>query len=298
MLTRCKSPLSKVWSKCSLGRFSLKTRSHVIIADFCPLRKSTGNDWQRQRKLIAPAINEQISEAVWNESIDQARQMLASFGDESTNKSIQGLRTIAINVLGAAGYGKPRKFDREDKLEPGFQTTFMSAILTVIESLVLSGIMPPALLLLPFMPKSWRDIGVAVKEFPVHQKMLIESERASTANANKTNLMSTLIRLSDQERRVDRDKSVSSESNGAYLTEEELHGNLYLVTLAGFDTTANTMGYAMAHLALDEDLQEWLFEEIRGVQKTVPTMEYTETFQLLPRCLAFMVGHDDAYAVV
>jgi len=62
------------------------------------------------------------------------------------------------------------------------------------------------------------------------------------------------------------------------------------VTLAGFDTTANTMAYALMHLAIQPELQNWLYEEISKVCPETSEMNYADTFPKLRRCLAFMVS--------
>jgi hypothetical protein len=50
-------------------------------------------------------------ELVWTETSTQAAEMLeyfaASFNGE-TNETIEGLRSITMNVLGSAGYGTPQ----------------------------------------------------------------------------------------------------------------------------------------------------------------------------------------------
>src|ERR1700712_4930554 len=62
-------------------------------------------------------------------------------------------------------------------------------------------------------------------------------------------------------------------------------------TAAGFDTTANTMAYAVTLLAADPKWQTWIFEELDQVLPVDPTAEvdYKKVFPQLTRCLALMV---------
>lgn len=208
-----------------------------------------------------------------------------STSSTTTDLAVEGLRSIAINVLGAAGYGQPRKYGEVETPASGMHFTFMEALFLMINNLVSVSLVPPALFNLPFMPKSVREIGKAIKEFPTHQQKVIEMERAAKSDVPKSNLLSTLVQMSDEERHAS--GIGGAHGAGSYLTEEELRGNLYLITIAGFDTTSNTLAYALLNIIVYPELQSWLYEEISQVQ---PDMSYAETFPKLRRCLALMVS--------
>jgi hypothetical protein len=121
--------------------------------------------------------------------------------------------------------------------------------------------------------------------------------------------MSTLVRLSDQEKEQlenktsnssEEKKSVVRDSSGSsYLTEEEIAGNLFVFTAAGFDTTANTMSYAVTLLAVYPEWQTWIQNEIDNVLGGPPAgqedeilPDYEITFPKLMRCMAVMVSHN------
>jgi len=128
-------------------------------------------------------------------------------------------------------------------------------------------------------------LGKAIAEFPVHQQKIIDKERAARSDVPKSNLLSTLVRLSDEERHAS--GKGGAQPAGSYLTEEELRGNLYLITVAGFDTTSNTLAYALLNIVVYPELQSWLYEEISQVSSD---MSYAESFPKLRRCLALMVS--------
>jgi len=68
------------------------------------------------------------------------------------------------------------------------------------------------------------------------------------------------------------------------LTESELISNIYMFLVAGHETTANTLCFGLALLALYPDEQEKLFEHIKSVTKgSLPT--YAD-MPLLTRSLA------------
>ncbi|KAN0125404.1 Cytochrome P450 [Lactarius tabidus] len=62
----------------------------------------------------------------------------------------------------------------------------------------------------------------------------------------------------------------------AVITEQELIGNMFIFLLAGHETTAHTLCFAFAALALFPDVQERLYQQIKGIMADLdgtPTYE-------------------------
>lgn len=201
-----------------------------------------------------------------------------------TDSTIAGVRSIAINVLGAVAYGTPKSWRQEPvKPPPGYKLSYMESILTVVENLLPAAIIPVKLLLSPVMPASIQRVGYAVTEFRGHVKKLLETERQAD-RPDKGNLMSTLIRVSDAGHN-DRDSK-----NKLFLSEDELSGHLFQFTIAGFDTTANTMAYAITLLAIYPEWQDWIHKELDQEVPSNTNLDYESTYPVLKRCLALMVS--------
>lgn len=202
-----------------------------------------------------------------------------------TNATIQGVRSIAINVIGAVAYGNWKPWGHDSESAPsGYRLSYMDAIYNVVVNLVPAAFVSVRILTSPIMPKSVREIGYAVSEFPGHVKDLLAKERRSKGAGNN-NLMSTLIKVSDAESKSD---SIDTKQK-LFMTEEELAGTLFQFTIAGFDTTANTMAYAIALLATYPEWQVWIQEELDDKVRTKEIPEYEKTYPVLKRCLALMV---------
>ncbi|MCJ1310156.1 hypothetical protein MMC25_003817 [Agyrium rufum] len=261
------------------------------------LSSSNGSEWQRNRKIVGPVFNERIMKNIWNESSAQAREMLDTiFKESSTTESetaresddlIIGVRNIAPNVFGFIVYGDRSYFteaSREAKPPPGYRLTFMESILSILNNHCISLFVPPHILLNSWMPKSMQKMGMATEKFPRHTKDLIAKERA-TPSAQNT-LLGTMVKITDS------DMSVSSKTTAGrsvpYFSENEITGNLFNLTLAGFDTTSNTMAYAFIILAMEPKWQDWMVEEIDRMAKLHPNHSYESTFPVLTRCMAFM----------
>lgn len=231
-------------------------------------------------------------QAIWDESSSQASAMLhkfieSSLGKESvTRDSLEGFRTITINVIGSVVFGTHQERQEEINLKApaGFKTTMMESMLTIVENLLVSVFVSTKFLTLPFMPKAARRIGLAKTEFPRHLQQMINQERQHPS-AGKS-LLASLVKIADQ----DKGGEERSMKGSTYLTPQEITGNLFNFTIAGFDTTANTMSYAIAALSISPEWQDWIIAGIDEARSLDSATDYAFSFPLMTRCLALMVS--------
>jgi cytochrome P450 len=272
--------------------------------------------WSRQRRIIAPALNERISSEVWNESVEQASSLvnllLASCSASpvgSSASTIPGLRAIAMHVLGRIGYGQHKPFALpSSSRRPSMDMSYVDAIALCTENLISAAFIPASLLKLPFMPRLLQTLGNALTRLPSLTRDMLDQERqkagatapelgvipTATPSSSRITIMGTLVRLSDQEKsRAEGEKTdqTTKRDRSSYLTEEEIAGNLFIFTAAGFDTTANTMSYAVTLLAVYPEWQTWIQTEIDSVLGgRAEMLDYAASFPKLTRCLAVMVS--------
>ncbi|GJC87635.1 putative cytochrome P450 CYP13A1 [Colletotrichum liriopes] len=284
---------------------------------------SNGESWSRQRRIVAPALNERISPDVWKETAEQATSLAdlllsstpsspsapAAPANGESSDAIPGLRAIAINVLTRVAYGHRKPFALASlPRDPKADMSYVDGISLCAELLVVAALVPIWVLRLPVMPKLVQTLGVALARLPELTGDMLDQERRRTADKASAGdapdtIMSMLVRLSDQEKNRSDDaapsekKAVSSTAttNKTYLTEEEIAGNLFIFTVAGFDTTANTMAYAVTLLAAYPEWQAWVQAEIDAVLGPAPSEgeagelpDYATAFPRLTRCLAVM----------
>ena len=237
--------------------------------------------------------------AVWQESSAQAREMLhaftgrhdqngaISYGKGETNSVVEGVRTIAINVIASIAYGDRRSWTQttSDVGTPpaGFDLSFMEAVLAIVNNHIVSVFVSANILTLSFMPKVLRTLGAATVDFPKYAKGFIVEERQSPGTRNS--LIGALVKIADGQKSQTPRPSKSSSN----LSEDEITGNLFNFTIAGFDTTASTMAYALMALAIQPQWQDWIAEEIDRAARLAQAENYERSFPLLTRCLALMV---------
>ncbi|KAH8879356.1 cytochrome P450 [Thozetella sp. PMI_491] len=259
-------------------------------------RQSDGDMWARQRRLVAPNLNERISELVWDESKGQADQMVDFMlrqPGSSSRHTIASLRAIAINVLGQVGYGQPKPFKpMELPRDPAAPMSYIDAISLATELVVIAAMVPAKLLRHRIMPLPIQALGSALERLPRLTSDMLQAERgrAATDIDARSNMMSMLVRLSDAEKRGGGEAGGPSNQ---YLSDQEIAGNLFIFTAAGFDTTANTMAFAVTLLSAYPDWQAWVQEEIDFVWSGLPeedreAPDYETVFPKLTRVLAVM----------
>ena len=264
---------------------------------------SNGDRWARQRKIVASVINERISKAVFNESIRQTSGLLDEVtsqaikdGTAESNRLFDMVKKITIHVLSGAGMGAsvPWEDDTNEQPKPGFKQTYIQSVKTVINNVTGPIILPLWFLSSypSFLPgyQTMKALSYGVREFPVHTMGLLEQERQRSkadGNASRGNIMSQLLQASEQATDAD---AKGSGSQTKALSEEEIMGNLFVFTAAGFDTTANTVSYAVVLLARYPQWQDWLLEEIDTILSADPTedLDYVATFPKAARLMAFM----------
>ncbi|KAF4776671.1 hypothetical protein HER10_EVM0007964 [Colletotrichum scovillei] len=301
---------------------------------------SNGESWSRQRRVVAPVLNERISPEVYKATAKQAESFVNDILSSpststpslatttaTTSTTIQGLRTIAINVLTKIAYGDNKPFAITPLPgDPSAPMSYVDAISLCTELLDLAAFIPIRILRLSFMSNVVQTLGAALHRLPSLTVDMLDRERQrlaevpslngpsdgilTTATVGKTDtIMSMLVRLSDQEksRAIPAEKSATAATGNSnpksYLTEEEIAGNLFIFTAAGFDTTANTLAYAVTLLAAHPEWQAWIQAELDVVlgpptsstssspeqeQENRELPDYSVVFPKLTRCLAVM----------
>jgi len=260
---------------------------------------TNGQRWAKQRKVVASVINERISKTIFDAAICQTTGMLDELSSSKTQKGNSAIETrkmfdmikrITIHVLSEAGMGAktPWKGEDDKKSIAGLKLTYIEACKIVMESVTGPIVIPTCILLnWPFwLPgrEFMKQLGIAKREFPMHTEILLGQERQriseKSAALESSNIMSHLLQASNEQ---------SGESTS--LSKDELNGNLFLFTAAGFETTANTLSYAIVLLARYPKWQEWLFEEVDALFPVdiSENPEYSAIFPQASRLMSVML---------
>lgn len=255
-----------------------------------------GETWQRHRRLTAPCFNERISTFVWDESLRQSKDMLEDWLAKPKAKSntvAADSGTVALHVITAAAFGEQRNYhEGVNILPPNHALTFRDAMRTVLRNPVtaaVTGGLPwlKNTSVQPLLSTRIRRVQLALSEFKSYMLESITRERRSlsttspdTTISKRPNLLNALIKASDSEK---------ASTTNAKMSDEELTGNMFMFAFAGHETTATTISYALSQLALNQDIQDWVAEELcLVVGSSNARLHYAKTHPRLKRTLALM----------
>ena len=248
-----------------------------------------GSTWSRHRRIVAGAVTEKVSPVVFREAVRQTRGLLASIGDNTdTRQMFDMIKRVAIHVLYAAGFGNIQDFSTSEgeQVKPGMKMTYIDAVKVINENAYGPTVFPTWV---RFWPRSlpgsaWlRHLAQAKLEFPVHTRDALAKEKSAQLEkgGSRNNVMSALIKASEEDEEKGR--------KGPALTDEELVGNLYIFTAAGFDTSSNALAYALTLLARYPKWQSWLCDEIDAlIPDPGAELDYPSIFPHAHRALAIM----------
>lgn len=172
--------------------------------------------------------------------------------------------------------------------------TYRNALQTVLDNAIFLMLVPPRLMLLPFLPKSWIRIGNAAKDFKTYMIQMLDEETSllSRGERGTGSLMTSFVRALDTHRKdASTVKNDANQSLAKGLTVDEIFGNIFVINFAGHDTTANTLAFTMLLLAVNPEVQDWVFDELQELTKDGEDakMDYSLLFPKLLRCRAVMV---------
>lgn len=259
---------------------------------------TNGAEWQRHRKITAQAFNERSMRSVWEESVERAIETTESFEVEGgAPRTLANIRSdfemLAMRVLAAVGFGQ--EIDLTD-IPPGHRQTLMDSLGFILKhvfiSIVFAGTNVPDILL----PKVLKRLKLSVSEFRLYMEESVLRNMqsiSSTSKPNKgprrTSLLEAMVSANHAEISQTSIQTQVPSSKNPYLTDSELYGNLFVFNLAGFETTASTLSFAIPYLALYPEIQAWVVKEV-DAHYTYSTNQssYEEIYPKLVRCLALM----------
>ena len=250
---------------------------------------TNGVEWQRHRKITGAGFNERNNRYVWDESIRRTDEIIDSVSD-ATIWTLAKIRSkfeiLAMHVLVDVAFGQDTDLTTISK---GHKMSLMDSLGFILKnifiSIIFSGLKLPDFLL----PSALRKLKLSVSEFRLYMeesvlKQIQSSKSQSTMSTGKVSLLEAIVSANEAEKQ----ELQNSTSRPSFLADSELYGNLFVFNLAGYETTAGTMSFALPYLAAHPEVQEWLIEEIDTKYTSFTSTNYEETYPKLVRCLAFM----------
>jgi cytochrome P450 len=243
---------------------------------------TNGVEWQRHRKITAPAFNDQTMHYVWEESAQRTVKDLKFLSRKATTLADMrsDVNILAMNVLVAVGFGQDTELSI---IPPGHRESLMDSLGFIVKNVfvavLFASLKAPDLIL----PRMLRQLKLSVSEFRLYMEEAV-LRQLQTKKSSKPSLLQAMVDANEAEKT----QLQKASERPSYLTNTELYGNLFVFNLAGYETTAGTMTFALPYLALHPAAQEWVIEEVDKHFKNSANPAYSTTYPKLVRCMAFM----------
>lgn len=279
----------------------------------------TGAEWRRHRRVTASPFNERNNRRVWDEALRQAGQAAACWsgkGPAGFNTTAADTVAVSLNILATAALGESWDFvpadeaegatrghgggDDDDDEQAASYRESLHVLLSSVRTLVVT---PKWVYRLPgwCVPSGYLSRFVSMRRvFGRHMEDMVRLRKADIASGNTrtddSTFLSALVLKSEEVRREEESgKGGEGGASKASLSNEELYGNLFTYNLAGHETTANSLSFAIYLLAAFPEWQEWVREEVDAVYTVSADGQvnttYEDVFPNLKRCRAFLVSH-------
>ncbi|KAJ7461743.1 cytochrome P450 [Mycena galericulata] len=287
------------------------------------LVSTEGANWKRHRRVANPAFNEASNAFVWIETVRVVNEW---FADLDTKTSVDGSLDIdaredfvqlTLLVLASAGFGRRASWQEDSSVasDPGHRLAFRAAVSTALEHIIVRALAPKWIhalaerVHLPYVGQILRNTRDSFEALRAHMDDLVSLSRAWVVGGKISNMDAGLLR-----NLVEANMTQADDAHHKKLTDGELLSNIFVFLLAGHETSAHSLSFAVALLALYSDVQQKIYEETLQVwpdgcpataspssyKECMPKLQYTlatfqETIRLFtPVARLCKIAHADA----
>ncbi|KAK0192740.1 cytochrome P450, partial [Armillaria mellea] len=266
-----------------------------------------GAVWKRHRDVAKPAFNEANNAFVWSESMRIGTEWFADIDNRMPGTArecnvdlLTDLTQLTLLVISTAGFGRRVSWceDAAAVPPPGHKIAFRPAVTSAISHLIPKVLTPDFIydfsdwVHLPFVSPVLKETRESFEALKFHMLDVISLARAWVASGKAADMDAALLR-----NLVEANMFEEADFNYKRLTDDELLSNTLTFLLAGHETTAHTICFALVLLALYPDVQRRVYEEVSrswpegatapSYKESVATLEYTksvflETLRLFP----------------
>ncbi len=256
-----------------------------------------GSAWRRHRKLTSPPFTEKNNQLVWTETLDQTQAMLDVWvgkdrkGDRTVERIMDDTMRLSLHVISRAGFGRKLEWPQTEdatkngtqiyedsskiqnekaEIDDGHSMSFTFALHCLLDNILLT-----------FLVKHWilkqsplkvmRRTYAAYVEWGNHMREMVVSKKAAIQSGKGMDEMDIMGQLVKGQVSAPDEKSSSKDAS---LSDPEILGNAFVLMLAGHETVANSIHFAILFLALNLGSQRRLQKDLAGHFQGRPISEW------------------------
>jgi len=235
------------------------------------LVSSEGATWRKHRRVIGPAFGPELYKLVWNKTLGIYREMIDVEGWKNKNfvdiPVVQKITLkLAFLLISTCGFGFPSTWATPPRAVDGGMP-IQEAIKIVAETVHISMALPEWLWYLP-IPRL-REARIARQRLRAFMREQV-TERKALVAAGDTRADAFTIMV----------KANQDELSKYQLDDQELIGNIFIFLFAGHETTANSLAVTLGYMAINEEIQNEVLEQIMSVVGPDRDPEYDDYSKL------------------
>ncbi|KAJ7918450.1 cytochrome P450 [Mycena leptocephala] len=255
-----------------------------------------GAEWRRHRKVAQPAFNEAGNAFVWVETVRVTNEWFAELGAAQAKQSnkpitlnvIKDLLQATLLVISSAGFGRCASWKENTSTTPppGHLMAFGPAVFAAVDHLHTKVLTPEFLYALsertyiPLIGRVVKNTKNAYEALKLHMLDLVSLSRAWVVEGKLANMDAGLLRNLVEANMADQATEDTGAANShKRLTDDELFSNTFPFTLAGHETSAHSLSFAVALLALYPEVQRRVYEAVELWPNGFPTSASTASYK-------------------
>ena len=248
---------------------------------------TNGAEWQRHRKITSSAFNENAFREVWNETTVRAKKIdFEGENERSLGRIRSTFDVVAMQVLANVGFGQEMPLTT---VPPGHSQSLLESLGFILQHILLTAVFNSLKAPDYLLPATLRNLKVSLAELRLYMEESVlrhmQNSKNQSEKLQKTSLLGAMVKANEAEKQ----QLQKTTGRPSYLTDSELYGNLFVFNLAGFETTASSLTFALSYLAAYPETQDWVYEELRDhyISRSEDA-SYDSVYPKLVRCLAIM----------
>ncbi|KAN0136291.1 cytochrome P450 monooxygenase [Lactarius tabidus] len=247
---------------------------------------SEGDEWKRFRTATAPAFSERNTRLVWDETIRIMFDLFENVWGDKPEVVLDHCLDITLPVVIIllflfllvlqldVGFGRRVTWTSDLIIPPGHQMTFKDALHIVAQQLFLKITLPNWAMNLT---AHTRKVNLAFNELKLYMVEMVDARRGAEIKEERHDMFSNLL-----------DAAHDNPDGSVSITEDELVGNMFILLLAGHETSAHALCFAFALLALYPDEQELLYQQIKSIMAGIDGLPTYEDMNKFTRSVAVL----------
>ncbi|KLO09951.1 cytochrome P450 [Schizopora paradoxa] len=234
------------------------------------------DEWRRHLMVTGPSFNEGLYALNWSKTLLLVQEWFEEIDNKSKDaESLIDLKSsmdqITLLIIASAGFGMHTPWSSTSNMHAKVKANLLSdevmpfhiALGTTLQKLFTKVLIPSFAYNLPFqvpwLSEEAKVTNAAFGALKIHMSELVLSARMG--GGDEENLLRRLVLANDAAQEAEGSKKGT-------LTDDELFSNIFIFLVAGHETSAHALSFAILLLAIYPEVQDKLRKEVMSVWPT------------------------------